>query len=34
MKFDYVDIPAELVDDAQSWREQMVEKRLPRLLKS
>ncbi len=25
MKFDYVDIPAELADDAQSWREQMVE---------
>ena len=25
MKFNYVDIPAELVDDAQSWREQMVE---------
>lgn len=25
MKFNYVDIPAELLDDAQSWREQMVE---------
>ncbi|MBS0355867.1 MAG: elongation factor G [Proteobacteria bacterium] len=25
MKFDYVDIPAELEADAQSWREQMVE---------
>ena len=25
MKFDYRDIPAELADDAASWREQMVE---------
>ena len=25
MKFDYVEIPAELQDEAQSWREQMVE---------
>jgi len=25
MKFNYVEIPAELLDDAQSWREQMVE---------
>jgi elongation factor G len=25
MKFDYRDIPAELVEDAQKWREQMVE---------
>ncbi|WP_079432647.1 elongation factor G [Zoogloea sp. LCSB751] len=25
MKFDYVEIPADLQDEAQSWREQMVE---------
>ena len=25
MKFDYMDIPAELVDEAQKWREQMLE---------